>query len=69
MRPWCGPADGSLPTAPQATYVNYPIQGGNSSELEVVMQDPQVLSNGDTRLIFGTKLSSNGTLPDFCCRK
>ncbi len=65
MRPWCGPADGSLPTAPQATYVNYPIISGNPSEIEVITRDPEVLSNGDTRLIFGTNLGSNGTLPNF----
>jgi len=65
MRPWCGPSNGSLPTAPQATYVNYPISQGNITEIECVVKDPEILSNGNTRLVFGTNLGSNGALPNF----
>jgi hypothetical protein len=65
MRPWCGPADGSLPTAPQASYVNYPLTPGNRTEIEIITKNPEQLSNGDIRLIFGTNLGSVGTLPNF----
>ena len=65
MRPWFGPSDGSLPTAPQASFVNYPIELGNTTEIECIMEDPEILPNGNTQVVFGTNLGADGTLPDF----
>jgi len=73
MRPWFGPADGSLPTAPPQTWWNWlPPNDGNTDDSMIVLgitgnNDTSVvaLSNGDYRITINANITTGSSaLPD-----
>ena len=69
MRPWFGPADGSLPDAPPQTYWNWlPPNDGNVDDAMLVLgvtgnNDTSVieLPNGDYRITFNSNITTGSS--------